>query len=53
MRSKLRIASEPNALWDSLMRDADLGFDRIYVHHVGEDTPQFIERFARLLAPTN
>jgi coenzyme F420-dependent glucose-6-phosphate dehydrogenase len=53
MRSKLRIASDPNALWDSLMRDAELGFDRIYVHHVGEDTPEFIERFARLLSPTN
>lgn len=49
LRSNLRISSSARALFDSLVRDGELGFDKIFVHHVGEKTPHVIEQFGKLL----
>jgi coenzyme F420-dependent glucose-6-phosphate dehydrogenase len=51
MRSALRISADPgqHAAW--LEADQALGFERIYVHHVGSDQERFIEAFASRVLP--
>jgi probable non-F420 flavinoid oxidoreductase len=51
MRALVRISADPgqHAAW--LVGDAELGFERVYVHHVGRDQPRFIEAFASQVLP--
>ena len=42
----LRISADINQFVDWLSRDADLGFDAIYIHHVGRDIERFIDDFS-------
>jgi probable non-F420 flavinoid oxidoreductase len=43
---KLRVSADLNEHWDWIEQDAELGFDRIYLHQVGRHMmSQFIDRF--------
>jgi coenzyme F420-dependent glucose-6-phosphate dehydrogenase len=51
MRATVRISADPgqHATW--LEADQALGFERIYVHHVGHDQERFIQAFASRVMP--
>lgn len=51
VRAIVRISADParHAAW--LERDRALGFERIYVHHVGADQEGFIQAFSELVLP--
>lgn len=51
MRSLVRISADAgqHAAW--LAADAELGFERVYVHHVGRDQERFIEAYASQVLP--
>jgi probable non-F420 flavinoid oxidoreductase len=51
MHESVLISSEPKPFLDSLRGLADLGFDEIYVHHVGQQQRGFIEWFAGHVLP--
>lgn len=42
----LRVSDSMAEIYDGMMRDGELGFDKIFVHHVGHRSEQFIEEFA-------
>ena len=50
MRQAVRVSADParHAAW--LEDDRSLGFERVYVHHVGKNQARFIEAFAEVLA---
>jgi coenzyme F420-dependent glucose-6-phosphate dehydrogenase len=50
LRQGVRVSADParHAAW--LEDDRSLGFERIYVHHVGKDQHRFIDAFAEVLA---
>ena len=50
LEDKLRISADVNELWDSIERDAELGFDAIYLHQVGCDLPTFIDVFGERIS---
>jgi coenzyme F420-dependent glucose-6-phosphate dehydrogenase len=49
LKTKLRISDSFNELWDGIERDAELGFDRIYLHHIGRDMTRFLVECERVL----
>ncbi len=51
VRSIVRVSADPerHAAW--LDRDRALGFERIYVHDVGENQERFIQSFSELVLP--
>jgi G6PDH family F420-dependent oxidoreductase len=49
LKTKLRISDSFNELWDGIARDAELGFDRIYLHHIGRDMTRFLEECESVL----
>ncbi|MDQ2642343.1 MAG: TIGR03885 family FMN-dependent LLM class oxidoreductase [Myxococcota bacterium] len=51
VRAIVRISADParHAAW--LERDRALGFERIYVHHVGADQERLIQAFSELVLP--
>jgi alkanesulfonate monooxygenase SsuD/methylene tetrahydromethanopterin reductase-like flavin-dependent oxidoreductase (luciferase family) len=51
MRAHVRISSDPgrHAAW--LQEYADLGFDAIYLHHVGREQREFVDVFGSKVLP--
>ncbi len=47
----VRISSDPSRHVDWLAADLELGFERVYVHHVGRDQAAFIDRFGAEVLP--
>jgi coenzyme F420-dependent glucose-6-phosphate dehydrogenase len=47
----VRISSDASRHVDWLGADFELGFDRVYVHHVGRDQAAFIDRFGTEVLP--
>jgi probable non-F420 flavinoid oxidoreductase len=50
VRSGVRVSADParHAAW--IEADRALGFERIFLHHVGKDQERFIERLSRVLS---
>lgn len=46
LEGKLKISDNLSKLLDGIREDAELGFDRVYLHYIGEDTPHFIRKAA-------
>jgi probable non-F420 flavinoid oxidoreductase len=44
LKAKLRISDSFNEIWDGIERDAELGFDRIYLHHIGRNMTRFLAK---------
>jgi coenzyme F420-dependent glucose-6-phosphate dehydrogenase len=51
VRSSVRVSADPRQHADWLESDSALGFERIYVHHVGKNQPRFIEAFSSKVLP--
>jgi probable non-F420 flavinoid oxidoreductase len=51
MYESVRISADPGRHRAWLQMDKDIGFERIFVHHVGTNQPRFIEAFARTVLP--
>ncbi|WP_165250411.1 TIGR03885 family FMN-dependent LLM class oxidoreductase [Paludisphaera soli] len=51
IRDRLRVSSDPSRFVDWLARDAELGFERIYLHNLGRNQDAFIETFAGRVLP--
>ena len=51
MRKAVRISSSLAAHVDWLQRDLEMGFERLYLHHVGKDQPAFIHNFGAEVLP--
>jgi coenzyme F420-dependent glucose-6-phosphate dehydrogenase len=51
LRGKLRISASLDRHIDWLRKDAELGFDEAYLHHVGPDPHGFIQAFATHVLP--
>ena len=52
VRSAVRVSADLPQHHDWLAEYADLGFDDLYLHHVGQDQAEFIEAFGELVLPT-
>ena len=51
MRAGVLVASEPGRFVEWLRAAADLGFDEIYVHHVGQEQREFLDCFGEHVVP--
>jgi len=51
LRERLRISSDPARFVDWLARDAELGFERIFLHNLGRNQEAFIDAFAARVLP--
>jgi probable non-F420 flavinoid oxidoreductase len=51
MREAVLISSDPGRLADWIAEAADVGFDEVNVHHVGQEQRGFIETFGRDVLP--
>jgi G6PDH family F420-dependent oxidoreductase len=51
MYGSVRISAEPKQHADWLHEYAELGFDEIYLHHVGKDQREFVEVFGAQVLP--
>jgi hypothetical protein len=51
MHGSVLISSDPARFLDCLRGIADLGFDEIYVHHVGQQQRDFVEWFGEHVLP--
>ncbi|WP_328988898.1 TIGR03885 family FMN-dependent LLM class oxidoreductase [Kribbella sp. NBC_01245] len=51
MRDAVRVSSDPGRHVDWLAEYAELGFDAIYLHHVGTDQSDFIDVFGDRVLP--
>ncbi|HEY0714728.1 MAG TPA: LLM class F420-dependent oxidoreductase, partial [Polyangia bacterium] len=51
LRAKLRVSASLTQHTDWIAGDAALGFERIFLHHVGKDQRIFIDDFARAVLP--
>jgi hypothetical protein len=47
----LRISNEASQFVDWFATDFEIGFDAIYLHHIGRDLETFIETFAEQVLP--
>ena len=52
MHDGVLISSDPSHLCDRLVELAELGFDGIWIHHVGQQQERFIETFGAHVVPT-
>jgi coenzyme F420-dependent glucose-6-phosphate dehydrogenase len=48
IRRSVRVSASLQQHLDWCARDHQMGFDRVYLHHVGPDQPAFIEAFAAM-----
>ena len=46
---RVSASTDQHAAW--IAQDMELGFERIFLHHVGRDQAVFIEDFARAVLP--
>ncbi len=51
VRAGVLVASEPGRFVEWLRAAADLGFDEIYVHHVGQEQREFLDCFGEHVVP--
>lgn len=51
LRKTLRISADINRHIEWIRADAELGFDEVYLHHVGPDPRRFLEIFADRVLP--
>ena len=51
MQSTVLISSDASWHADKLARFADIGFDEIYLHHVGVEQSEFIDVFGDRVLP--
>ena len=51
VRGAVRISSEPKQHVEWLAEYADLGFDDLYLHHVGQDQAAFLDTFSEHVLP--
>jgi probable non-F420 flavinoid oxidoreductase len=51
MHASVVISSDPARFVDCVRTAGDLGFDEVYLHHVGPDPGAFIEAFGRRVLP--
>jgi probable non-F420 flavinoid oxidoreductase len=51
LRTSVFVSPEPSSYVRQLREYADLGFDRIYVHHVGQEQSEFIDMFGEHVLP--
>jgi len=51
MHGTVFVASDPAAHAECLQRYLDLGFDRVYVHHVGQEQRGFIDTYGTSVLP--
>ncbi|MCU1636630.1 MAG: Flavin-dependent oxidoreductase, F420-dependent methylene-tetrahydromethanopterin reductase [Cryobacterium sp.] len=51
MRSSVFVSADPAAYVRRLQEYADLGFDRVYLHHVGKEQDRFIDTFGERVLP--
>jgi G6PDH family F420-dependent oxidoreductase len=51
MRSSVLVSSDPAEYVHQLREWSELGFDRIYIHHVGEEQSRFIDVFGEHVLP--
>ena len=51
LRAGVLVASDPKRFVERLREAADLGFEEIYVHHVGQRQAEFIDCFAEHVLP--
>ena len=51
MRGSVIVATEPGPYLDMINTAADLGFEEIYIHHVGQEQKPFIDWFAESVLP--
>ena len=51
LRGKLRISADVGRHLEWLLADAELGFDVVYLHHVGPDPAVFLDVFGEQILP--
>jgi probable non-F420 flavinoid oxidoreductase len=51
LASRLRISSDIAKLFDEIVMDTGIGFDRVYIHYIGRQVTEFIEKFGKLIRP--
>jgi len=51
MRSSVLVSSDPSEYVHQLREWSQLGFDRIYIHHVGQEQSRFIDTFGEHVLP--
>lgn len=51
LRDSVLVSSDPARFVDSINEFADVGFDEIYLHHVGQQQQEFIEVFGERVLP--
>ncbi len=51
VRNHLRVSAAPERHVEWLCQDLDLGFQRLYLHHVGKDQRAFVDVFAKSVIP--
>ena len=51
LKDKLRVSSDLGRHIEWLRGDAELGFDEVYLHHVGPDPDHFLKAFAQGVLP--
>lgn len=51
LRGSVFVSSDPSAFVRQLGEYAELGFDRIYLHHVGKEQSRFIDTFGEQVLP--
>jgi coenzyme F420-dependent glucose-6-phosphate dehydrogenase len=49
LKTKMRLYDDFDDLWERIERDAALGFERIYLHHIGRDMSRFLGNCKRAL----
>jgi probable non-F420 flavinoid oxidoreductase len=47
----VRISSDPERHLEWIRRDLEMGFERVFLHNVGRNQPEFIEAFGRKVVP--
>ena len=52
MHDGVLISSDPTRLCDRLVELAELGFEGVWIHHVGQQQERFIETFGEHVVPT-
>jgi probable non-F420 flavinoid oxidoreductase len=51
MRSSVFVSAKPEEYVEQLRQYADLGFDRVYLHHVGKEQSEFLDTFGEHVLP--
>jgi probable non-F420 flavinoid oxidoreductase len=51
LRNKLRISADVDCHVEWIKTDLELGFEEVYLHHVGQDNWSFLDTFAKRVLP--